>query len=114
LTVSAIESSRAASISTASAAASNDETQFKAIRDASQAFEELLLRQMLREVHRSSLVPTLGQPTDAYTEIADDHFAKFFADSGGLGFGRAMADQLIGQIKGAGLIGRAPSTVIRP
>lgn len=112
--MSAIESSRADPVLRASVASTNDEAKFKAIRDASQAFEELLLRQMLREVHRSSLVPTLGQPTDAYTEIADDHFAKFFADSGGLGFGRAMADQLISQIKGAGLIGRAPNTVIRP
>jgi len=112
--VAGVESLRAAPTVKAATASSSDEAQFKAIRDASQAFEELLLRQMLREVHRSSLVPTLGQPTDAYTEIADDHFAKFFANSGGLGFGRAMADQLIGQIKGAGLIGRAPSTVIRP
>ena len=68
------------------------------IRASSLEFERILLRQMLREVRASSLVDSSSE-SKAYMDISDDRMAGFLAESGGLGFGKAMAEQFIRQLE---------------
>lgn len=70
------------------------------IRAGCAEFERILLRQMLREVRAGSLVQSSTE-SQSYMELADDRMADFMAQAGGLGLGRAMAEQFLGQIKAA-------------
>ena len=73
------------------------------IRDAAQQFESFLLKQMLRELRASSLSEPQDGSSQAYREMADDLMADHLAKSGAFGFGKAMADQMLAQIRQSGL-----------
>jgi Rod binding domain-containing protein len=70
------------------------------IRAGCAEFERILLRQMLREVRAGSLVQSSSE-SQSYMELADDRMADFMTQAGGLGLGKAMADQFLGQIRAA-------------
>lgn len=74
------------------------------IRDAAKQFEAILLKQMFRELRSSSLSEPMSGASSAYREMADEHLANHLAKSGAFGFGKAMADQMLSQIRGASLI----------
>lgn len=78
--------------------------ELRKIRDSAMGFETALLRQMLREVRGASLDPMQATTSGGYLSLVDDHMADLMTKSGGLGFGRAMADQLIAQLKARELI----------
>jgi len=71
------------------------------IRRASQEFESILIRQMLQKMRDSSINPYRDETSNAYLALGDDQFAKIISESGGFGFGQAMAEQLIRQIEQA-------------
>jgi len=73
------------------------------IREAAQQFESFLLKQMLRELRASAWAEPQSSSTMSYREMADEHLAEHLAKSGAFGFGRAMADQMLNQIKHASL-----------
>jgi Rod binding domain-containing protein len=73
------------------------------VRDAAQQFESFLLKQMLRELRASSLSEPQDGSSQAYREMADDLMADHLAKSGAFGFGKAMADQMLAQIRQSGL-----------
>jgi len=73
------------------------------IRDAAQQFESFLLKQMLRELRASALAEPQSGSSQAYREMSDDIMAEHLAKSGAFGFGKAMADQMLGQIRLASL-----------
>lgn len=79
-------------------------SELRKIRDSAMGFETALLRQMLREVRSASLDPMKATTSGGYLSLVDDHMADLMTKSGGLGFGRAMADQLIAQLKARELI----------
>jgi len=79
---------------------SADETN---IRDAARQFESFLLKQMLRELRASALAEPQSGSATAYREMADDLMADHLAKSGAFGFGKAMADQMLSQIRQASL-----------
>jgi len=83
-----------------SASASQNELK---VRDAAQQFESFLLKQMLRELRASSLSEPQSGSSQAYREMADDLMAEHLSKSGAFGFGKAMADQMLGQIRQASL-----------
>lgn len=70
------------------------------IRDGCAEFERILLRQMLREVRSGSLVQSSSE-SQSYMELGDDRLADILTQSGGLGLGKAMAEQFLGQIRTA-------------
>lgn len=74
------------------------------IRDAAKQFEAILLKQMFRELRSSSLSEPMSGSSSAYREIADEHLANQLAQSGAFGFGKAMADQMLAQIRGASVM----------
>jgi len=73
------------------------------IRDAAQQFESFLIKQMLRELRASVLSEPQSGSSQAYREMSDDLMAEHLAKSGAFGFGKAMADQMLGQIRQASL-----------
>ncbi len=77
--------------------------QAEKIRQAAEGFERTLLRQMLKELRSSSLSAGQSLVSQGYGQIADDHLADHLARSGGLGLADAMARQMMGQIRLAGL-----------
>jgi len=104
-----IESVQAAPIRRGALAQSSGVDQLKPselrkIRESAMGFETALLRQMLREVRSASIDPMQATTSGGYLSLVDDHMADLMTKSGGLGFGRAMADQLIGQLKARELI----------
>jgi len=78
--------------------------QIRKIQQTAQAFESILLRQMLREVRQSSIVAKPASSHSAYLEMADEQMANHMAAQGGFGFGKAMAEQLMRQVNAAQLI----------
>jgi Rod binding domain-containing protein len=58
---------------------------------------------MLRELRASSLSEPQDGSSQAYREMADDLMADHLAKSGAFGFGKAMADQMLAQIRQSGL-----------
>lgn len=87
--------------------------QIQKIKDTAQAFESILLRQMLREVRQSSIVSKPETSQSAYLQMADEQMANHLAAQGGFGFGKAMADQLIRQVSAAQLI-KSPPVAVKP
>ena len=90
--------SKAASLATVDSASPE-----KAIRDSAQQFEAFLIKQMLRELRASSLAEPQSNSSMSYREMADEIMADHMAKSGAFGFGRAMADQMLTQIRHAAL-----------
>lgn len=74
------------------------------IEQAAQGFEAVLVRQMLRELRQSSLNTSKSDVHAAYLQIGDEHLANHLVQSGGLGFAKAMASQMLEQIRLAQLI----------
>jgi Rod binding domain-containing protein len=62
-------------------------------------FESMLIRQMLRELRQSPFKPEVRTDSKSYLEMGDEQFAKSLAQSGGFGFGKAMADMMLKQIQ---------------
>jgi Rod binding domain-containing protein len=81
------------------------------IRDSAQKFESFLIQQMFREMRNSPIREQMSDSSMTYRGIAEDQLAEHLAQSGGFGFGKAMADQLLAQIKASGLSGTPLSAV---
>lgn len=78
------------------------------IRKGCAEFERILLRQMLREVRAGSLVQSSTE-SQSYMELADDRMADFMTQAGGLGLGKAMAEQFLAQIRAAQSLDKVPN-----
>lgn len=78
--------------------------QSRKIEEAAQGFEAVLIRQMLRELRQSSLSTTKSDVNAGYLQLGDEQLAQQLVQSGGLGFARAMATQMLQQIELARLI----------
>jgi len=89
-----------------------DTPEVKKIKETAQAFEGILLRQMLRELRNASIDSVTRSSNTDYLEMADDNLANHIAQAGGLGFGKAMAEQMLKQIQGSQLINSAQKTVL--
>lgn len=83
------------------------------IRDAAQGFEVVLLRQMMREMRQSSLSGSSSGINAGYLQMGDEQLASHLAQAGGLGFGKAMANQMLQQIRQSQLIANPQSAVKR-
>ena len=83
------------------------------IHKNAQEFEGILVRQMLRELRESPFAPQADIMSKSYQEAADDQLAKHIVQSGGLGFGKAMAELMLRQIQQSSLIGSA-SLAVKP
>lgn len=88
-----------------------DTEQIKKIKQTAQEFEAVLLRQMLRELRSSALSSSNKGSNATYLEMADEQMANHMATNGGMGFGKAMAQQMIQQVQAAKLITSAPNAV---
>lgn len=74
------------------------------IREAAQGFEAVLVRQMLRELRQSSWSNNKSEINSGYLQMGDEHLANHIVKSGGLGFAKAMAGQMLQQIEASKLI----------
>ena len=90
-----------------------DDVTRRKIQKNAQEFEGILVRQMLRELRQSPFAPQGDIMSKSYQESADDQLAKHMVESGGLGFGKAMADLMLRQIQQSSLIS-SPSTSVKP
>ena len=90
-----------------------DPEQVKKIHETAQAFEGILLRQMLREIRNASLFSPPKTSNTAYLEMADEQLANHVSASGGFGFATKMAEQMLQQIQGKALITQ-PQTSVKP
>ena len=81
-----------------------DSDQVKKIKQSAQDFEAVLLRQMLKEVRSSALADPNKSSNSTYIQMADEQLANQMAAQGGFGFGKAMADQMLKQVRAAQLI----------
>ena len=81
------------------------------IRKNAQEFENILVRHMLRELRQSPFAPEADSMKKAYLDMADEQLASHISASGGLGFGKAMAEMMLKQIKLSGLINSSSSSV---
>ena len=94
-------------------AAKPDPKTVQKIQSHAVEFESMLIRQMLRELRQSPFKPEVRSDSKAYLEMGDEQFAKSLAQSGGFGFGKAMAQQMIQQVQAAQLINSA-ATAVKP
>jgi Rod binding domain-containing protein len=81
-----------------------DTAQIKKIKQSAQEFEAVLLRQMLKEIRSSAITDPNKSSNSTYVQMADEQLANLMAAQGGFGFGKAMADQMLKQVKAAQLI----------
>lgn len=88
-----------------------DADQVKKIKQTAQEFEAVLLRQMLRELRSTAINPHNKSSHSNYLEMADEQMANQLAAQGGMGFGKAMAQQMIQQIQASKLIASSPMAV---
>jgi Rod binding domain-containing protein len=93
--------------------ASVDESTVEKIRKTSLEFEQLLVQQMLREIRGTGLSSASSGASTFYWQMVDEGMAKNIVDAGGLGFGRAMADQMLAQIQARQLIEK-PTSAVNP
>ena len=103
--------------SATSGAATPDPKTVQKIKSHAIEFEGMLIRQMLRELRQSPFKPEVRTDSKSYLEMGDEQFAKSLAQSGGFGFGKAMADMMLKQIQTSGLITgseKAVKTVASP
>jgi Rod binding domain-containing protein len=96
-----------------SARSAVDPEQVKQIHETAQAFEGILLRQMLREIRNASLFSPPKTSNTAYLEMADEQLANHVSASGGFGFASKMAEQMLQQIQAKSLITTA-QTAVKP
>jgi Rod binding domain-containing protein len=98
---------------TSSASSASVSPQVEAsVRDSAQKFESFMLQQMFREMRQSSFSESMSDSSKSYRGMADDQMADHLSKSGGFGFGKAMADQLLAQMRAAsGLSGEAKTAV---
>lgn len=82
------------------------------VREALQGFEAVLVRQMLRELRQSSWSSSKSDINSGYLQIGDEQLANHIVKSGGLGFAKAMASQMLQQIEVSKLIEMTPKAVI--
>ena len=104
-------------IHAASGASTADPKTVQKIKSHAVEFESMLIRQMLRELRQSPFKPEVRTDSKSYLEMGDEQFAKSLAQSGGFGFGKAMADMMLKQIQTSGLIAgpeKAVKTVTSP
>jgi flagellar protein FlgJ len=80
-------------------------------REAAQGFEAVLVRQMLRELRQSSWSSNNSDVNAGYLQIADEQLANHLVKSGGFGFAKSMADQMVKQMETAKLIAAGQMTV---
>ena len=88
-----------------------DSEQVKKIKQSAQDFEAVLLRQMLKEIRSSALADSNKGSNSTYLDMADEQLANQLASQGGIGFGKAMADQMLKQVQAAKLITSGANTV---
>lgn len=89
-----------------------DSAQIQKIKHTAQEFEAVLLRQMMRELRNSTFSESSkGGSNATYLSLADEQLANNMAAQGGLGFGKAMAQQMIQQVQAAQLIVPAGNAV---
>ena len=89
-----------------------DTAQIQKIKQTAQDFEAVLLRQMMREIRNSAFSESnKGGSNAAYLSLADEQMANNMAAQGGFGFGKAMAEQMIQQVKAAQLINSSANAV---
>lgn len=88
-------------------------SQADTIRKNAQEFENILVRQMLRELRQSPFAPEADSMKRAYLDMADEQLASHISASGGLGFGKAMAEMMLKQIKLSALI-NSPTSAVQP
>lgn len=84
-------------------AALKNSSQAKQVEEAARGFETILVRQMLREVRKSSF----SEKTDVnngYMEMVDDQMASMLTQGKGLGFAQKMTEQMLRQSDLAKLI----------
>jgi Rod binding domain-containing protein len=93
------------------AAPAIDPVQEKRIKQTAQDFEAVLLRQMMREIRGSSLSEAKQGSSANYLSMADEQLANNMAAQGGFGFGKAMAAQMMQQVKAAQLINASAGAV---
>lgn len=90
------------------AATSNDVRTREAAEQLGREFEAMLLLQMVRSMRQALLEeqgPDDGLGAGTMTDTFDVEFARQMSGQGGLGLGRALADQITRQLGGQGVVG---------
>ena len=89
-----------------------DSAKIEKIKHTAQEFEAVLLRQMMREMRGSVFSEaSKGGSNATYLSMADEQLANSMAAQGGLGFGKAMAQQMIQQVQAVQLINSSANAV---
>jgi Rod binding domain-containing protein len=104
-------SSSVGSAALVSPSQAKDASSLQKIKDNAQAFEGILIRQMLKELRNSPFAETTQNDSKAYIDMADEQLANTLAKNGGFGFGQAMAELMMRQVQTAGLIKTSVSAV---
>jgi Rod binding domain-containing protein len=99
------------SVAAVSTLQAKDAASLQKIKDNAQAFEGILIRQMLKELRNSPYAESTQNDSKAYIDMADEQLANTLAKNGGFGFGQAMAELMMRQVQTAGLIKTSVSTV---
>lgn len=83
--------------------------------EVAKGFEEILLRQLLRETRKSSFTTeSLSSSIGGYTDLMDDYLSQLLVNQGGIGLASTYAGQLSEQIRLAKLIDNSnPAVTIR-
>jgi Rod binding domain-containing protein len=84
-------------------AALKNSSQAKQVEEAARGFETILVRQMLREVRKSSFSEK-QDVNNGYMEMVDDQMASMLTQGKGLGFAQKMTEQMLRQSDLAKLI----------
>lgn len=84
-------------------AALKNASQAKQVEEAARGFETILVRQMLREVRKSSFAEK-QDVNNGYMEMVDDQMAGLLTQGKGLGFAQKMTEQMLRQSDLAKLI----------
>lgn len=84
-------------------AALKNSSQSKQVEEAARGFETILVRQMLREVRKSSFSEK-QDVNNGYMEMVDDQMASMLTQGKGLGFAQKMTEQMLRQSDLAKLI----------
>ena len=98
-------------VSASAIAQPTDAVNLQKIKENAQAFEGILIRQMLKELRNSPFAETTQNDSKAYIDMADEQLASTLSKNGGFGFGKAMAELMMRQIQTAGLINSAEMSV---
>jgi Rod binding domain-containing protein len=91
------------SVGGANSASFKNQAQSKQVEEAARGFETILVRQMLREVRKSSFSEK-QDISNGYLEMVDDQMASILTQGKGLGFAQKMTEQMLRQSDMAKLI----------